>query len=441
MPKILFIQPSQYRNRSGSLVKQDRLYLPGLVFPLLAAMTPKHWEIDTCMEVIEEVNFDSDADLVAIGAMGQSLFRGLDIAREFKVRGKTVIFGGYMASMIPETALDQADSVIIGDAEDAYLELLHDFEHLGKLKRRYEKPVNDLKGLPLPRYELLTQKKIGFMLPVQAGRGCPHQCSFCSIACLYRGVHLTRPIPEVIRDIKEVKRLGFKYFYLIDDNLSANPDYLSQLCDEIIPLNMQWATQCTLNLARHPELLKKVAQSGCRILSIGIESITQGGMDKTNKKWLRVDDHAELIRRIHDAGIMISAEMVIGTDSDTVQSIRDTFDFIMKNKIALVRYYVLTPVPGTDLYKELHEGGRLLHERWAEYNCVGCVHVPEMISPEEVNKMYWWIFRRTLSFGSILRRTILHRRVLKNPLLHTYALVVNFHYLNTLRKGDAPIIV
>ena len=149
--------------------------------------------------------------------MGHAVFRAFDIAREFKKRKIPVFIGGYMASLIPQLALQCADSVIIGDGEISLRELINDFETTGALKEVYENPMPDLNNLPIPRYEILTKKKIGDMLPVQAGRGCNHTCSFCSIACLYKGKHLVRPLDDVIRDIRRIKELGFKKFYMIDD--------------------------------------------------------------------------------------------------------------------------------------------------------------------------------------------------------------------------------
>ncbi len=198
MPKVLFIQPTQ-RGADGALCKQSRIQLPGLVFPLLAAMTPDTWEVEVKIEVVDDIPLETDADLVGIGTMGHTVWRAVELAREFRARGKPVFLGGYMASLVAEMALEHVDSVVVGDAEISYPQLLRDFEKTGKLERIYRNPVESLAGLPVPRYRLLTEKPIGRMLPVQAGRGCPHLCSFCSIACLYRGRYLARKVDEVMR--------------------------------------------------------------------------------------------------------------------------------------------------------------------------------------------------------------------------------------------------
>ncbi len=442
MPKILFIQPTQYREDGSGLVKQRRLFLPGLAFPHLAALTPPHWEVELCLEVIEEVPFDTDADLIGIGAMGQAVLRGMDIAREFKRRGKTVVFGGYMPSMIPDYVAPTCDSVVIGDAEIAYPLMLRDFEQ-GHLQRRYQYPIQqeDLAQLPLPRYELLTSKKIAFMLPVQAGRGCPHACSYCSIYCLYRQKYLTRPVEEVLRDIRRVKALGYRSFFLIDDNLIGNPRFFGELCRAVKPMRMIWATQCSIRLAKKPELLKLAAQSGCRILSIGVESISQESLDAVGKSWCRADENEEMLRRVLDAGILPATEMIVGTDGDTEESIRATADFVVRNKIPIPKFYVMTPMPGSDLYESYKAKGRLLHEDYSRYTATDAVHTPAKISPEKLTELYWELYQKVYSLPNILRRTLWHRRFWKNPALFLFAFFVNLNYLRFIRRGDAPNVL
>jgi len=440
MPKMLLIQPSQYLG-DGSLIKQRKLYLPGLVFPLLAAMAPPNWEFEVKIEIIEEIDFDSDADIIGIGAMGHSIFRAFDIAREFRKRGKIVVMGGYMVSMVPDLALQNVDSVIVGDAELSFPKLLSDFEGKGKLDRIYDYPIDNLHELPVPRYELLTEKKIGDMLPVQAARGCNHSCSFCSIACLYKGRYLSRPVDEVIRDIEKIKSLGYSKFYMIDDNIVSNPNYLEELCKNLIPLKMKWSTQCTMNLARNRSLLNLVARSGCEILSLGVETVTQEGLDKLDKKWLRVDDHYRLLEEFRKAGIMVSAEFMIGTDSDTEESLKATYDLISRSKIPLLRIYYLTPVPGTQLFNEYKKTDRLRHEDYTHYRTCECVHYPAKISPEKLEEMYRWLNRKVFSLPGIISRTLLNQQFLKFPILHIFAFFVNLHYRSYVKKGETPLIV
>ncbi|MBN1895536.1 B12-binding domain-containing radical SAM protein [bacterium] len=439
MPKILFIQPTQYAvTRDGvkrGLCKQRRIHLPGLVFPLLAAMTPEHWEVEVRLEVVDDIDFENDADLVGIGTMGHAIYRGIEIAGEFRKRGKRVVMGGYMASLGLKHVLDYADSIIVGDAETSYPIMLRDFEKKGRLEKIYHHPISHLNGLPVPRYEYLTSKPIGGMLPVQAGRGCSHRCTFCSIACLYHGRYLCRPIDEVIRDVQRVRDLGFKRFYLIDDNIFSNTSYLTELCRELEPLKMEWATQCDMNLARRPEILEKVVRAGAYMMSFGIESITQEGLDALNKSWMKVRDHKRLIRALSNAGIVVSSEMILGTDSDTVETIKQTYHFLNEVRLPLPRFYILTPTPGTALFDEYKREGRLLTEDFTRYTGTRCVYKPARMSADQLTDMYWWINKKIFSIGSIVRRTVLHPRMLKQPLHYLFAFFVNLHYRRYIRKG------
>ena len=439
MPKILFIQPTQYAE-NGRLCKQRKINLPGLAFPLLAAYTPKHWEVELLIEVVDEIDFDHNADLIAIGSMGHATFRGLEIAAEFKKRGKTVVMGGYMASIAWQEAMKHVDSVIIGDAETAYLHMLRDFEQTGMVKPTYHEPVSNLDNLPVPRYELLTQKPIGTMLPVQAGRGCNFTCSFCSIACLYKGKYLFRPVDEVIRDIVEVKRLGFKRFYLIDDNIVSNPKYLKELCQKITPLKMKWASQCAIHLAKNRELLKIVRDSGCDLMSFGVESISQDAIDSLDKPWLKAGDHEENIRILSESGITVSTEMIVGTDYDTEDSIRETYDFIYRNRIPIPRFYILTPIPGTALFEELKAQGRMLTEDLRLFDGTRCVHIPKNIAPEKLTEMYWWLNNQVFSMKSILHRVLFNRSLWRNPSMLLFSLAINLHYRHYVKRKITPNI-
>lgn len=439
MPKILFIQPTQYAE-SGKLCKQTKINLPGLAFPLLAAYTPKHWDVELLIEVVDEIDFDSNADIIGIGTMGHATFRGLEIAAEFKKRGKTVIMGGYMASIAYKEAMKYVDSVVIGDAEISYPKMLEDFEKTGKVEPLYNYPIHELKNLPIPRYDLLLQKNIGAMLPVQAGRGCTFTCSFCSIACLYEGQYFFRPVDEVIRDIKEVKRLGFKRFYLIDDNIVSNPKYLRELCEKITPLKMKWASQCAIHLAKNPELLKIVRDSGCDLMSFGVESIQQDAINSLDKPWLKANEHESNIKILAASGIVVSTEMIVGTDFDTEQSIRDTYDFIYRNRVPIPRFYILTPIPGTELHTELKNQGRMLTDDLRMFDGTRCVHIPKMIEPEKLTEMYWWLNNQVFSLKSIFHRVLFNKQLLKNPEMLLFSLGVNFHYRHYVKRKITPNI-
>jgi radical SAM superfamily enzyme YgiQ (UPF0313 family) len=435
--KVLFIQPSPYGPDSRP-IKKNKLYFVGLALPLLAALTPNTWQVEICLETIEDVPFDTDADIVALSGMGHGIVRSISLAKEFRSRGKTVVMGGYMVSLMPEEAAKYCDSVVIGDAELVWPRLLEDYR-LGSLQPRYEQHLKTLDP-PLPRYELLLEKKIGDFLPVQAGRGCPNSCSFCSVHCLYRNRYYQRPVEAVLRDILYVRKLGFKKFLLLDDNILASPDYLLQLCAEIKPLKMTWYSQCSLNIANHPDLLKAVAESGCRALSFGLESISKESLQAMDKGWADPRLYPAMIRRVQEAGIDVSTEMVVGADGDTKESIAQTADFIKENKVVIPRFYILTPIPGTDFYRKMLHQGRICNHDLYSYNGTEAVHIPLNMSPEELTDAYWQLYEQVFSMESIFCRTILRKEFWKRPWNFLLYLLVNLYYRNHIKKRITPNI-
>ncbi len=435
--KILFIQPSPYGS-DNLPIKKKRLYFVGLALPLLAALTPKDWQVEICLETIEDIPFDTDANIIALSGMGHSIVRSIDLAKEFRALGKTVVMGGYMASLIPEEAGKYCDAVVIGDAELVWPKLLEDYQN-GCLQSYYKEQLEKLDP-PLPRYDLLMGKRIGDFLPVQAGRGCPKSCSFCSVHCLYRNRYYQRPVEAVIRDIHSMQALGFRKFLLLDDNILAHPSYLLRLCEEIKPLNMTWYSQCSIDIAHHPNLLKAAAESGCRALSFGLESITQESLTAIDKGWADPSQYPAMIRTIQDAGIDVSTEMVVGADGDTKESIAQTADFIRVNKIVVPRFYILTPIPGTDLYTQMLAQGRICNHDLYSYNGTEAVHIPRHMSPEELTQAYWQLYDKVFSLGSIMQRTILRKELWKRPWDFFLYLLVNLYYRHHIKKRITPNI-
>ncbi len=436
--KILLIQPTPY-DQHGNLVKKSKLYFVGLALPLLAALTPDEYEVELCYETIEDVPFDTDADLVGISSMGHAVMRTIDIAKKFRELGKTVVLGGYMVSLMPEEAKKYGDAVMIGDAEETWAQMLEDYSK-GKLQKVYQKRLTKLET-PLPKYELLLNKKIGNFLPVQAGRGCPKTCSFCSVYCLYKGQYLKRSIPDVMRDIKRVKELGFKQFLLLDDNIFSNRDYAIELCAEIKKLKMKWMTQCSIDIAKDEELLDIIASSGCYVLSFGLESISKESLKSMNKSWANPDKYSEQIKIIKKHGIDISTEMVVGAEGDTLESIKATAKFVADNGIAVPRFYILTPIPGTKFWDEMQEQNRIYNTDIYSYNSCEAVHFPKNMTPEELTKAYWELYNEVYTMKSIAKRTIFTKAFFRRPFMVLFYFGVNVFYRSQIKKGIVPNIV
>jgi radical SAM superfamily enzyme YgiQ (UPF0313 family) len=438
MNKILFVQPTIYDD-AGNPVKKNKLYFVGLAYPVLASLLPNDWEAEICLETIEDVPFDTDASIIGMGGMGHAARRSRDLAIEFKKRGKTVIMGGPMASLAPETIKTFTDAVVFGDAEEIWPQVLSDYVS-GNLQPFYRKDLERLTR-PLPRYDLVLDKNIGDFLPVQAGRGCPNRCKFCSIYCIYRGNYLKRDVDEVIRDIAHVKSLGFNKFLLIDDNIIADPAYLKELCSEIGKLGMEWMSQCAIDIANHDDLLKIVADSGCYTLSFGLESITQQSLDCIDKPWCHPADYGAIIDKVTSAGIEVASEMIVGIDSDTRESLRKTIDFVVGTPIIAPKFYIMTPIPGTDLYREMCAANRIVETDIYRFSPSNAVISHPNMTTAELNSLYWEIYNKVYAISAIIRRTLLHKRFFRNPKRYFFFLMVNLFYRYQIKRRIAPNIL
>lgn len=439
MKKLLLIQPSPYE-KDGKVIKKKKLYFTGLALPLLAALTPDGWETELIYEVIEDVPFDTDADLIGVSTMGHGVIRSIDIAKEYRRRGKTVILGGYMASIMPEEAVKYCDSLIIGDAELVWQQMLSDFEN-GKLKKTYEKPLEgNWYSTPSPRFDLLEGKNLGDFLPVQAGRGCPNSCSFCSVSCLYRGRYVKRPLPEVIRDIEQIKSLGYKKILLLDDNIFSDRKYLDSLLDTLIKLDISWMSQCEITIGKDDELLEKLQKSGCTTLSFGLESISRESLISMDKGWAVPAEYDFLIQNIRNHGIDVSTEMVVGGEGDTLESIRMTKDFIERNKISVPRFYILTPFPGTRFFDQIKEEGRLVNNDIYSYDGTSAVYRPKNMTPDELTQAYWELYSELFTIKSIIKRNIFRKEMLKTPARCIFNMGVNLYYRDQIKRSITPNI-
>lgn len=439
MKKILLIQPSPY-DQNHKPIKKNKLYFVGLAMPILAAMMPDDWEAEIILEILEDIPFDTDADLIGISSMGHGVIRTIDIAKAFRERGKTVVLGGYMASIMAEEAAKYCDAVVVGDAELVWKQLLEDFEN-GQLKKIYEKNLErGMLSTPSPRFDLIIHKNIGDFLPVQAGRGCPNTCSFCSVACLYKGHYIKKPLEEVVRDIKQVKDLGYKKFLLLDDNIFSDREYLNALLKEIKNLNMEWMSQCDIRIGKESELLKALADSGCTTLSFGLESISRESLVGMNKGWADPSKYPQLINNIQSHGIDVSTEMVVGGDGDTLESIKMTKNFIEDNKISVPRFYILTPIPGTKFFKDIIAENRLIKDDIYSFDGTEAVHIPKNMTPDELTNAYWELYESLFTLKSIFKRNILRKEFLRKPGKYLFYCLVNLYYRYQIKQRITPNI-
>ena len=282
--------------------------------------------------------------LWVLRGMGSGSVRAWQIADMFRKKGIKTIIGGIGPSLFdPEITLRHADALVIGEAEDIWKQLLNDFRY-GKLKRIYrQEKISELSKLPTPRYDLMNLKKMGFMRSVQATRGCPYSCRFCSVTAFYGCDYRKRPVDKVIQDVRAVIRTGSRYVVFIDDNIFFDHDYNRELWKALIPEKIIWISSSTLHIAKYPDLMELAYKSGCRMLSVGLESLEPENLKNVQKNWNQPAKYRKSIEILRAHGIMVSASIMMGMDNDTPDTFRQVFDFVMESHIPVPRIMILTP--------------------------------------------------------------------------------------------------
>jgi len=397
--KVTFIYPHLMDTRSSDAMEP-------LVFAILAGLTPPDVELDFLDERLKPVPDDHETDLVALTVGTYTARRAYQIASHFRRRGIPVVMGGHHPSFLPEEALAYADAVAIGDAEGIWGQIVRDAQR-GKLQRIYsDSKQPSLEGLRFDR-SIYKGKKYKLVVPVQYGRGCKYACDFCSIHAFY-GFHTRqRPVAEVVSEIESLDR---KYVLFIDDNIFIDIPRAEELCRALIPLNIQWACQISIDIAKNTQLLNLMAKSGCFCAMIGFESLHEDNLKQMKKKWsIQENDYSTAIREFHDRGIMIYASFVFGYDHDTVDTFDITAEFAIRSKFALANFNTLAPMPGSRLYKRLLNEDRLIYKRWwidPDYRYGQATFHPLRMTADELTEGCLQGRRLFHGYASIFRRSL-----------------------------------
>lgn len=418
--------PLTLKARSRELIR-----LPQLTMPLLAALTPEPWSVTHTDEITHEVEAGEPCDLVGITAATPGAPHAYDLAARFRKRHVKVVLGGPHASLLPYEAARHADCIVVGEAEPLWAKLLSDIEHetsyapgrhiidpaagisveslaAGALIYRCSTTAS-LAGLPVARRDLIRNggwnkwwATRGAMI---ATRGCPHRCDYCAVPSIYPSSSLLRyrPIEEVAAEISSIQDKGIVFW---DDNLGANPKYAKSLFRAIAPLKKWWTSQTTMaSVANDDEFLRLAAESGCKALFLGLESVNQMSLTGVGKEHNRVSGYKKLLERFHAYGIAVQAGIMFGFDSDTKDVFSQTVDVMSEIGLDNATISLMVPFPGTPAYARLLREGRIIDPDWRHYN--GKTHVvyrPKQMTPDELMFGYEWAKTQFYAPGCIWRR-------------------------------------
>lgn len=382
---------------------------PNLSLLTIAGVIPDRYHVSFIDEDHGvEVPFSEHFDIVALTGMTQQIYRAYGIADQFKRNGSYVVLGGIHASIMSEEALKHVDTVFIGEGENTWLEFLEDFEK-GSPKHIYRSEAFiRLSESPIPRYDLLDPK-LYKSFSVQTTRGCPRTCNYCTLPIMYGASYRHKDVRQVINEVKAIQKIHSDAFiFFADDNMFIQKDYSKELVREISKLGITWGTQTDISVSDDEELLKLLYQSGCHWLFIGFENVSKSGLDfLDDKQWKakQLIHYEEAIDRIHKNGINIWGSFMFGGDNDTQEVFENTLNFTLKNGIYSGSFTILTPLPGTQLFKQLSGNGRIIDYDWSRYTFWDVVFKPLHMEPDELAKGVAWVYENFYSKENVADRT------------------------------------
>ena len=406
--RITFIEP-----KNDHLHIFSKFELPRLGGILLATlMRDKGFEASSIfMRTKDILARRIETDLAGISTITATAVGSYAIADELRSRGIPVVFGGPHVSFLPEEALAHADFCITGEGETGFpllVEALNGnrtFEDVpglvwrenGRIRRNpAAAPIEDLDALPFPDFSLLTMRpgaRLGTMgfgkmtIPVQTSRGCPFDCTFCSVTGMFGHRYRYRSTHNIIAEISRFNPKDSMIFFY-DDNFAANPRRTKELLREMIRLQLgfKWSTQVRSDVAKDGELLDLMAEAGCATLFIGFESVDPVAL-KEMKKNQSVEEIRSAIREIRKRKIHVHGMFVFGFDSDTIESTRATVRFALQEKVDSTQFLILTPLPGSGFYKRMLAEGRIIDTQWDTYDAHHVKFVPRGLSPWDLQRM------------------------------------------------------
>ena len=412
MPRLLLVNVVDRDVPGFSDFRISRIPPLGLAY--LAAVSPPHWDVRMVDENFQSFRIPEGTDLVGLSAMTPDIDRAYRLAAVARGQGIPAVMGGVHVSMLPDEALRYADTVVIGEAESVWPQVLEDFER-GTMAPKYEGKRLPPENLPRPRRDLFPPEYR--TATVQTARGCPMHCEFCSVTRFNGGRYRTRPVDDVIEELAGIEE---KAVFFVDDNLfgrgRSGRDRAIALFRRMVEQKIEkfWWGQTGLEHAHDHELLAWASRSGCRLLLVGFESVSECALEEMGKHAnlkLSPSNYRKAISNFHAHGIAVWGCFIFGSDEDTRETLNANRRFLEKSGLDVTQITALTPLPGTRLYERLAAEGRIRYasypEDWRRYCFLDCMIEPRRMSAEELNGFLHAMRRRYWGapFG-VLRRTL-----------------------------------
>ncbi|MDH3628192.1 MAG: B12-binding domain-containing radical SAM protein [Acidobacteriota bacterium] len=398
----LLINPFYPKDPHASFGKH--VLTPSLALTGVAGSTPENWEVRYWDENLLQGPPPADPFPQVVGITVHLTFarRAYELAHWYRSRGAIVILGGLHVLSCPEEVAPHADAIAIGEGVQLWPRILQDID-ANDLRPIYEGSYRSpYKDEPPPRRDLLARDSYLTTSSVIATRGCHNRCGFCYLST--EGLRMPYQLRDVDQVADEVRADGQPYIVFTDNNLGSRRDYLKQLCRRLRDLEIIWSAAVTIDVTDDPALVREMALAGCTGVFVGFESLELGNLRDARKKTPAPEDYARRVALLHDHGIQVNGSFVLGFDHDGPDVFERTADWVEANRLECATFHILTPYPGTPLYRQFESEGRLLHRDWELYDTANVVFRPKRMSVEQLEEGYAGLYRRLFSHGSIWRR-------------------------------------
>lgn len=427
-PKLLIIV--LFQNLTDSEPYYARNPAPPLPGILLAGMTPPIIDVEVLHEMIRPIDYDTDADFIALSFMDYIAPHAYQVAARFRAKGKIVIGGGKFASTFPDEVQPHFDSILVGEAhapvrtpsssmdkteqelgviaepQSIWSQMVYDLVE-GTLKRRYTaEAAPPLDNIPPPRYDLVESK---FTVPIvtEASRGCPHPCTYCALN-IKRTPHRTRPVADVIRDLTSTEKLPWlkrKMAMILDNNLGGDLENAKTLLREIAKLKF-WAvgTQFSIECLRDDEFVDLLAKANCRMAFIGMESLNEESLLGVQKRQNKVQEYKEFFDKLHRRGILTFCGFMFALDEDTRGYYENLPAQLDDVGVAVILSSISIPIYGTPLYDQVASEGRIVDDNLSHYEGDHLVFRHKKLTAGEIHSAYERVNRIFFSWKNIFRR-------------------------------------
>ena len=382
----LLLNPFYAKDPHASFGKH--VLTPSLALTSIAGATPPEWSVAYWDENLlgGAPPLEPFPALVGISVHLTFAERAYELARWYRERGALVVMGGLHVQSCPEEAVPHADALVLGEGTEVWPQVLADA----------------YRDDPAPRREVLDRRAFLTTTSLIATRGCSNRCNFCYLST--EGAHMPYRVREVRQIVEEIEQDGQPYVVFLDNNLGSSPEYLRQLCLALCRLEIIWSAAVTIDVTDDPELVRLMALSGCTGVFVGFESLSDENLAGARKRTPRARDFARRVRVFHDVGIQVNGSFVLGFDHDGPEVFERTLTWIEEQRLECATFHILTPYPGTPLFREMEAEGRLLHRDWSRYDTAHVVFRPKLMEPEELEQGYAHCYERLFSHASIWRR-------------------------------------